>query len=210
MNIRLFVFFLAVLFSACSLKTEVTLKNENQFGQRQSDCFNEEFLEKDEIVPKYCESDLTWRKFFTENYFINIPGSLFKNEDVDGKRVTFYMPADFDFDPNNDPPPSDSDLDIAIHHSHPSCSPSAIGISQPIDLTDSNGENTIWGRTNEREISRGDFTPEYTDICGPYSGESMYAFCSEKDDKRVVICISQQTDDPALAEEIFKSFRWTE
>jgi hypothetical protein len=39
---------------------------------------------------------------------------------------------------------------------------------------------------------------------------SAYVLCSEKDDKRVVVCIQQMTDNPELAEEIFSTFRWTE
>jgi len=41
-------------------------------------------------------------------------------------------------------------------------------------------------------------------------GTTAYALCSEKDGKRVVICIQQMTDNPALAEEIFSTFKWTE
>ena len=37
-----------------------------------------------------------------------------------------------------------------------------------------------------------------------------YAFCSEHAGKQVTICISQQTDNPKLANEIFDSFKWTE
>ncbi len=56
-----------------------------------------------------------------------------------------------------------------------------------------------------------DFPREYTDICGPYTvNHTMYAFCSQKDSKTVVICFSQMTDNPELAEEIFKTFRWRE
>jgi len=41
-------------------------------------------------------------------------------------------------------------------------------------------------------------------------GTVAYALCSEKDGKRVVVCIQQIKDDPKLAEEIFSTFRWTE
>jgi hypothetical protein len=39
---------------------------------------------------------------------------------------------------------------------------------------------------------------------------SAYALCSEHNGKTVVICLSQATDDPKMAEEIFSTFRWTE
>jgi hypothetical protein len=46
-------------------------------------------------------------------------------------------------------------------------------------------------------------------ICRPGSGNgSAYALCSEKDGKTVLICISQVTDNPDLAKQIFETFRW--
>jgi hypothetical protein len=41
-------------------------------------------------------------------------------------------------------------------------------------------------------------------------GTTAYALCSEKDGKRVVVCVQQMTDNPKLAKEIFSTFRWTE
>lgn len=38
---------------------------------------------------------------------------------------------------------------------------------------------------------------------------TAYAFCAEKNNKMVIICIKQMTDDEAMAKEIFESFRWT-
>ena len=111
------------------------------------------------------------------------------------------------------------DVLVSVHDSAPSCAPVAIGIGFPEDMQVPGAENTIFGRMDSREIYwTMDFPIEFTDICGPQTGEAIYAFCSEKvgdpasaaDDKRVLICISQQTDDPKMAEEIFKTFRWTE
>lgn len=39
---------------------------------------------------------------------------------------------------------------------------------------------------------------------------SAYALCSEREGKRVVVCVQQMTDNPKLAEEIFSTFHWTE
>jgi hypothetical protein len=39
---------------------------------------------------------------------------------------------------------------------------------------------------------------------------AVYALCSEKDGKTVVICISQMTDNREQAKEIFETFRWTQ
>lgn len=48
--------------------------------------------------------------------------------------------------------------------------------------------------------------------CRPPGGKdsAAYVFCSEKDGKQVVICISQQTANLALAQKIFSTFRWTD
>lgn len=46
-------------------------------------------------------------------------------------------------------------------------------------------------------------------LCRPTGSGVAYSLCSEKDGKTVVICISQMTDNPQLAEDIFKTFRWT-
>lgn len=100
---------------------------------------------------------------------------------------------------------------MSIERDVTSCSPQAIGISSPIDLTDSNGENAVWGEMDYyKRFWTLDFPIEFTDVCGYQKDQTIYAFCSEKDDKRVVICISQQTDDHKQAEKIFKTFRWTE
>ncbi len=49
---------------------------------------------------------------------------------------------------------------------------------------------------------------QYKEDGTPEGSNSAYALCSEKDGKTVLICISQLTDNPQLAEEIFKTFRW--
>lgn len=109
-----------------------------------------------------------------------------------------------------------------IFHSSPSCSPEVMGYPEITAEIKEDGAQTIWGKVyDDRGMGN---TPSLEALCDyPPSppgcssigencddGTGAYAFCSEKNDKRVVICISQQTDDPALAEEIFKSFRWVE
>jgi hypothetical protein len=39
---------------------------------------------------------------------------------------------------------------------------------------------------------------------------SAYALCSEKNGKTIVICVSQVTDNPDFAKQIFETFRWTD
>lgn len=96
---------------------------------------------------------------------------------------------------------------MTIYDDLESCNSEAIGISHPVILTEL---EAVWGKMDYREIYMGDFPLGYTDICGTYdSGSHMYAFCSEKNDKRIAICLNQQNDDPEMAEEIFKTFKWT-
>lgn len=90
------------------------------------------------------------------------------------------------------------------------CSPSLTGASQMTTIPITNGK-AEWGKTDLRELMKQEgYIPPYdtsTVKCG--GAPFVYAFCSEKDDKTVVICINQQTDNPELAKEIFETFRWT-
>lgn len=90
-----------------------------------------------------------------------------------------------------------------------SCTPNSIGITYPEEIIVENACESVWGRMDYRELWRFSDSPAgFTNICGPQSGEAIYAFCSEQDDKRVVICISQETNDKELAHNIFKTFKW--
>lgn len=55
---------------------------------------------------------------------------------------------------------------------------------------------------------KNDYVPGQEPICRPSSGGTSYVFCAEQDNKTIMICIDQQTDNPKLAEEIFNTFRW--
>ncbi len=83
---------------------------------------------------------------------------------------------------------------------------------------------TIWGRVDAYDSYQPSFPEEETPFCRPpilewdgdmetgierISNYAAYALCSEKDGKRVLICISQMTDNLQLAEGIFRTFRWT-
>jgi len=100
------------------------------------------------------------------------------------------------------------DYDVTILDSL-SCSPSLIGASKTQSLPGTNG-STTWGKVDFFDIWKGDYAPGEQPRCRPMGGENGagYAFCSEKDGKTVLICISQVTDNPKLAEEIFGTFRW--
>jgi hypothetical protein len=102
------------------------------------------------------------------------------------------------------------------HRQNVPCFPSLTGASDTKPLVAGNGKST-WGRVNYRDGYGGEgwqypYDPKNI-VCkieGTPPPASVYALCSEKDGKTVVICISQMTDNPQLAEEIFKTFRWTE
>lgn len=102
------------------------------------------------------------------------------------------------------------------------CSPDITGVP-PEDmqaLPAANGDAS-WGKVNHREIDVHGMYP--FSLCKPpvlhtdgpdywageaYEGAGAYALCGEHNGKTVFICISQQTANPALAEEIFSTFRW--
>lgn len=69
-----------------------------------------------------------------------------------------------------------------------------------------------WGKVDFFEIYGMDYELNKEPLCHPKSGKdgAAYALCSEKDGKTVLICVSQVTDNPELARQIFETFRWTE
>jgi hypothetical protein len=118
-----------------------------------------------------------------------------------------------------------TDYSVHIYPDHPaSCSPSLIGTADLEEFSGTNGK-VVWGRIGVTNVY-----DDYDDaVCAPpiaypstseekdaaWKGEfrterAAYALCSEKDGKTVVICISQMRDDPALAKEIFETFRWND
>jgi len=108
-----------------------------------------------------------------------------------------------------------------------SCSPNVTGVKQPIELPNTGGK-TFWGKVDYFDspdsINGGVYPqpvcqpPEISwamddqgNLTGPGKdrGEA-YVLCAEKDEKRVLICMTQQTDNPSLAKQIFESFRWVD
>lgn len=93
----------------------------------------------------------------------------------------------------------------------------ALGVSSPNILGQSN-----WGRVDFWDTYGSEQGLIELPVCTPpkimdhhsvpldTTKNTAYAFCSEKDGKAVVICIQQNTDNPALAEEVFRSFKWTQ
>jgi len=106
-----------------------------------------------------------------------------------------------------------------------SCSPEVTGVSTSESLAGTNG-NTTWGRVDAFDRPMADFPPGTQPLCRPpilewnydeakggvlrLSNDAAYVLCSGRNGKTVLICISQVTDNPALAEQIFMTFRWTD
>lgn len=109
-----------------------------------------------------------------------------------------------------------SDFSVQLYPPLPgSCN--NLGVSKPIVNHDRINETIMWGKVDFRSAK----WPEDPDMtmpeerygvpCTPLPpATAAYVLCSEKDGKRVLICISQVTNNPDLAEQIFKTFRWTE
>lgn len=105
-------------------------------------------------------------------------------------------------------------LDFSKLNDFSNCSAEILGVSFPLTL---NNKNTLWGKMDfYKDRGMEGWEPSSDEsllVChggGMNPPESVYAFCSEHDDKTVVICISQMTDNEAQAKEIFETFRWTE
>ena len=101
-------------------------------------------------------------------------------------------------------------------HLTANCSPESTGASQTAQLLNANSK-IEWGKVDffdlytsgSGENSWVDYDKEWPACADSSNATSRYALCSEKDGKTVVICISQMSDNPKLAEDIFKTFRWT-
>ncbi len=93
-----------------------------------------------------------------------------------------------------------------------SCTPAQIGISSPILEETKNAEYRMWGEVDQKnDGSYPDPNCRVKSVYphkNPYEQMTAYAFCSQKEEKTVLICISQMTDNPKLAEEIFSTFKW--
>ncbi|MDD4628949.1 MAG: hypothetical protein PHE68_06230 [Candidatus Peribacteraceae bacterium] len=92
-----------------------------------------------------------------------------------------------------------------------------LGVSKPIINEKRNNDVLVWGEVDFRFSKWPDdpdmrIPEERNGVpCYPVKpATAAYVLCSEKNSKRVLICISQVTDNPELAEQIFNTFRWTE
>lgn len=108
-------------------------------------------------------------------------------------------------------------FDIQIYGKKDSnnCVPSITGTSNLKNLSNEVMGKSGWGRMDAWDgygQEGWEYDPKWANIVckkeGTPAPQEIYVLCAEKDEKTVVICINQMTDNPQLAEEIFKTFRW--
>jgi hypothetical protein len=114
------------------------------------------------------------------------------------------------------PPFGMSELSLKIHHFNDvHCDSKLIGIADKNSIQHTN-EKMIWGKMDfYKGWNLEGWEPPYDKnilVCDYYLGKPqsiLYGFCDEKNNKTVIMCLTQLKDNPSLAEDIFKSFRWT-
>lgn len=97
------------------------------------------------------------------------------------------------------------DYYIAIYYDLPiQCD--NIGVTNP-EVSSEQGIPVIRGKVDfPSDYELTELQPDCR-VYKPYT--ASYILCSEKDNVQVAICISQVTDDPALANSILDTFQWT-
>lgn len=105
------------------------------------------------------------------------------------------------------------DVEVYTYDSPQTCSPSITGASKTEELSSINGK-VEWGRVDVWEKFRGGDIPDWEHVFCKKEGtpppREVYAFCTQNNGNTVVICIDQMKDNPALARQVFESFRWTD
>jgi hypothetical protein len=69
-------------------------------------------------------------------------------------------------------------------------------------------DQILWGKIDFFERHGNDYLGG-TPHCRPWLG-SGYGMCAKKNGETIVICLSQVTDNPEIAKQIFKSFQWAD
>ncbi len=95
-----------------------------------------------------------------------------------------------------------------------SCAHSIIGVSNPILEQETDKDYYMWGEVDEK--NDGSFPDPNCRVKSiypeknPYEHMTAYAFCAQKGEKMVLVCVTQATKNQNQAEEIFSTFRWTD
>ena len=209
-------FFLFTLLLFACVKSEQT-------AIPKTDCFNHVVVSDHKLQPVFCKDTKDWRYYENDNVSLTVPGSLFFNHTDD--RTIFYTKYD-------NRPEQSADYNVEMTEFFPqsqsptpqstSCSPTTLGVSIPSDIS-KDDIKILKGRVDYFDGGKDIYSMEPRPLCIPPSLNGLsdeeigiyaktraaYAFCSEKDDKTVVICISQMTKNEELATKIFDSFKWT-
>ncbi|MEQ1849140.1 MAG: hypothetical protein ABL890_00955 [Candidatus Peribacteraceae bacterium] len=181
----------------------------------EANCFNSYIIQENQLKPTYCKEKKDKRLLETNDFEILVPGNVFRvNNSETEIALSKYMNDDTSLD-------REFSIDIASHPKS-GCSAWDLAITSPNEVSKQN-THFLWGKVTfwDHELPGGDYELPSTDCAPPKlwskewkerkSGQfAAYALCSEKDGKRVVVCIQQMTDNPEQAEEIFSTFRWTE
>jgi len=210
----------------------------NSSSSESSTCFNTVKYVSKNLVPMYCQDEMKYRLYSRNNYATKIPGDLFyfENSPTESVFVSQYdnsqkeesylrievteierlcSPTTIGVSPHSlksirsngattiwgkvdfwDDPPTSNDMERDL----PLCAPPA-PIQRPEYFPCTDPEDFFTSDAIPCSVQMRQYEVEH----GMYSA---YALCSEKDGKRVVVCIQQMTDNPKLAEEIFSTFRW--
>jgi len=176
-----------------------------------SDCFHKVNINNGKLNPIWCNDNKEIRHYQNDQYSITLPGNSFiLGKDNDNDRVAFQTNAT-----TIEATASDFAMNISYFIDDTQCDMNMRDVDIIASQRESE-ERKMWGKVNTQSENfiTNSFSPtsKYPLVCMPVNRTivNSYAFCSERDSKQVVICISQVTDNPELAEEIFKTFRWRE
>ena len=132
-----------------------------------------------------------------EGYSTSVPlGYSYSELSPDGKYFYFGYPAT-----NQD------GLGSIEFHTLSSCT--QMGVTTPA-TTMQESARILEGKIDFFDTYGHDYEPLLEPVCRPLEGGAGYALCSEYKGKFIVVCIIQRTDNPALAKQIFETFRWTD
>ena len=132
----------------------------------------------------------------SEDYAIRLPADMQKVERMD--QATGFINYDYKTARRKS-----GDISIEIYSSSINGCKN-IGASKVLNIGD---ENKIWGKVDFFDMYGNDHEGPAPD-CRPFVNGSAYVMCSEKNGKQVIICVSQATDNPEMAKQIFESFKW--